>query len=238
MQIYLPHRRRHHGASGNGFLTGLLHWWDLDETSGNAIASAGGVDLTDTNTVTYTAGGAPDGGNSRLFTSASNERFASASTILSSGTTITFALWFKSSTGAGTRHICGHPAANGYTQIGVFGAAGSEYAQINFDATLSRRSPTNLIGTTWHSFIATSTGPAGTDTGYLDGTAITSSAANQGWEPGAATYYLGANYLNATGSTWAGEMASHGIWDRVFTAAEAVTWHNAGVNLRYADLTS
>lgn len=234
MQIYLPHRRRHHGASGNGFLTSLVDFWNLDETSGDAISATGGTNLTDSNTVTYSAGGAPDGGNARQFTGASNEKF-SASGLLGSGTNITLAIWFKADTISSARFIWGHNAPNGMTTLRNIATTGILY--VVFDGSTSRIYNSS-IGTGWHSIVVTSTGPAGTDKAYLDGAEFTSSAVNQGWEPGTATYYLGANQIGQNGSTWDGAMASHGIWSKVFDATDVSNWHNGGVNLRYADLTS
>lgn len=233
MQISLPHRRRHHGAR-NGFLTGLLEFWDLDETSGDAISATGGTDLTDTNTVTYTAGGAPDGGNARQFTGANNEMF-SASGLLGSGTALTLALWFKADSLSVGRFLIGHDAPNGATTLRNIATTGLLY--IRFDG-LDSRIFNSSIGTGWRSCVVTSTGPGGTDRIYVDGTEGGTGAGTAGWEPGTATYYLGGNQLGQTGSRWDGAIASHGIWDRVFTAAEALTWHNSGINLRHADLTT
>jgi hypothetical protein len=226
--------RKKVAGGGNGFLTGLLNWWNLNETSGNAVASAGGVDLTDLNTVTYTAGGAPDGGNARLFTAANQEAF-SGSGLLGSGTNITLAIWFKSAAPTVGRYILGHDAPNGFTHIRNLVTSG--YLNVQFDAAVSRQYASN-IGTGWHSLVATSTGPGGSDTAYIDGTLITDTATDRGWEPGTATYYLGAAHTGATATRWDGNLTSHGIWSRVFTSDDATAWHNSGVNLRYADLTS
>jgi len=235
MITYLPHRRLYHSAPpGNGLLNGLLHWWDLDETSGDAIAQAGGVDLTDGNTVTYTAGGAPDGGNSRFWTYANNEKF-SASGLLGSGTAITMAIWFKATNVTNGKSIWGHNAPNGFTRLRHTATNGWLY--VEFDG-LGSRAYQSSIGTGWNSLVATSTGPGGTDTAYLNGTAFTGGAVNQGWEPGTATYYLGSNQLGQNGSCWGGDLVSHGIWDRVFNTDDVAAFHNSGVNLRHADLTA
>ena len=71
---------------------------------------------------------------------------------------------------------------------------------------------------------------------YLNGTECTVVAANQGWEPGSAAFYLGANQLGQTASRWGGEMASLGIWNKVLSADERAAFYNSGTNLRYADL--
>jgi hypothetical protein len=224
--------RKRVAGGGNGLLTGLLHWWDLDETSGDAIAQAGGVDLTDTNTVTYTAGGAPDGGNCRLFTRANSERFsASAGSIMNSGTDLSIAIWTNVTNDANNKNFIGHNAPNGYTAIFFGTTEALTFAVDGFSSTGTAAGQTG-----WHLWVFTSVAYTGSDKIHKDGSAQIGATGTRGWEPGSATFYLGANQTGA--NYYDGELVSLGIWDRILSADDMDALYNSGVNLRYADLTS
>lgn len=75
---------------------GLLHWWKLNEASGNRADSAGASTLTDHNTV-GAAAGSPFGDNYASFTATSNEWFDTTwdSTFRIGAHDWTWVAWFK-----------------------------------------------------------------------------------------------------------------------------------------------
>ena len=80
--------------SNSTLLTGLVSYWKLDETSGNAADSVGSNTLTNTNVVTYLTGKINNGAN---FVSATSQKLTRTN-ILSGNNDITFAFWIKTST--------------------------------------------------------------------------------------------------------------------------------------------
>lgn len=223
-------RKNAGGGAGTGLLDSLLEWWDLDETSGDALSANGGTDLADNNTVGYSAGAAPDGGNARLFTSANSEYFsASAGAIWNSGTATTIAFWASVTADATNKAVFGHNAPNGYSQF-LFTTA--EYPYTYFDGALSTFQISAASG--WDSWVITSAGATvGPDITYKNGVQVGSSG-NKGWEPGSAAFYLGQGYLG--GNYYNGLLTSVGIWSKVLDASEIAAFHNSGTNLRYAEL--
>lgn len=226
--IINPYRFAGGGGGGGSTLNdGLLHWWDLNEASGNAIAQAGGVDLVDVNTVTSTSSGVPDGGVARTFTRANSEYFKTAAgNVWASGTTMTFAVWIKPISGGDNKSIFYHDAPNGYSHFYLFG---TEWPILIYDATQVGFSAVTVNA--WTCFLITTTGPGGSDACYRNGTSIFTGS--QGWEPGSAEWQLG---YGGSGNAFGGDMASCAIWDRVLTADEITEFYNSGVNLRYADI--
>lgn len=231
----MPSMRRPHFVSAGGgstLLTGLLHWWDLDESSGDAIDATGNQDLTDTNTVGSSSGTAPDGGDARLFTYAAvngDQFLTTAGNVWNSGSAVTFAVWFKldSATPSGSYMILGHDAPNGYTEILVNTAGNlAWYVDGGFAGTFS------VGSTNWQCLVMTSTGPGGSDEIFIDN--VSKDTASLGWEPGSATFYLGARRNG--NPNFGGQMCSAATWSRVLTSDERAEFYNSGTNLRYADL--
>jgi hypothetical protein len=68
--VRVGRRRRIPFASGSTLLSGLVSWWDLDETSGARLDSVGSNDLTDVNTVLSAPGKI---GNAADFVAANTE---------------------------------------------------------------------------------------------------------------------------------------------------------------------
>lgn len=231
--INRPHFVAGGGGLGGGLDTDLVHFLNLDESSGNAVDSVGAVTFTDTNTVTANATGAPDGGGCRVFTRANNEHFAAASGDVfdwTSGDAMSLACWFKSPDIAFNRYIYGHNASAGYS-ASLLTNAGFSYNYL--DAALFFKL-TAYDDDSWHSFVVTSTGNSGTpvDKIWIDGTNVVSSA--KGFEPGAAAFYIGADQSGTSSTQWDGSLCSFGIWrDRVLDSDDAAAWHNSGTNLRY-----
>ena len=233
--IVLPHRRKAFQPTGGGstLLNGLLHWWDLDEASGDAIDATGNQDLTDTNTVGSSSGTAPDGGDARSFTAANSEYFTTAAgnILNNSETAVTFALWGNVNNTSLNKTAFTHNAPNGYSALQM---TTSEYAYMYFDAGLTRYKIANQAGA-WHSFICTSAGaPSGPDYLYIDNVEAGAGTNTKGFESGSGLFRIGVNQYGT--NEWDGEMCSFAIWDRVLTAAERAEFHNSGTNLRYADL--
>jgi len=96
-------------VSASTLLTGLVSWWSMDETSGTRADSHGSNDLTDNNTVDYTAGKV---GNAASFTYANKEWLSNSSPIGLQGgeRDYTFAQWIY--IGAGTPNYGGTMTCN------------------------------------------------------------------------------------------------------------------------------
>lgn len=218
------------GGGGSTLLTGLLHWWDLNESSGDAIDATGTQDLTEGGTIGVATGGAPDGGNARDFPGSVGAHFsASAGSIWNSGTTMSFSFWFRRDNVTGNLAAYGHNAPNGANYHLWVGA--NDVNTFYFDAVASMTGHV-LNKEQWYHIVVTSTGPGGSDELFIDGTSANTGTA--GWEPGSATFYLGA-YFNG-GLTFNGRMCSAAIWNRVISSTEVTELYNSGTNLRYADL--
>ena len=77
-------------SSGSSLLTGLVSWWNLDETSGTRADSVGSNHLTDVNTVGYAAGKI---GNAASFVAANNETLSTETALFEDD--FTLSMWVK-----------------------------------------------------------------------------------------------------------------------------------------------
>lgn len=234
MQTHLPHRRRHHGATGNGLLSGLLHWWDGSETSGNMVASVGS-NLTAVGSPAYVSD-APDGGNAREFTGSGGPYFTGSGifTAADHPAGMTLAIWARAAFDGTVDYLISHPAPNGAT---TFYFSSGNAATFILDGGITA---SNAGSAGWVSYVFTSTvsdGSAGADEMWVNGVAATTGVKTRGFEAGTATFYLGVFSGLQSASRWGGDVCSMGVWDYPFSAADVAAFHNSGVNLRYSDLT-
>jgi len=100
------------GPSGSPLLTGLVSWYKLDEESGPRSDTHGNNNLTDNNTVGYTAGKI---GNAAVFVDASNESLTGGPLTQDSGD-FTFSFWSKVSTG-GREYVFEEKSSGGVVKV-------------------------------------------------------------------------------------------------------------------------
>jgi hypothetical protein len=87
------------GTPVSSLMTNLVHYWKLDEASGNRAATVGGITLTDTNTVGSAAGLS---GTAADFESSNSEALVlSASQVLNFGNAWSVQTWHKTESGNG-----------------------------------------------------------------------------------------------------------------------------------------
>lgn len=217
------------GGGGSTLLTGLEHWWDLDEASGAAIDATGNQDLSVSGSIGTASAAAPDGGNARDLTG--GHFTAAAGNVWASGTAKTFGLWFNwdSDAAAGNDSLFGHNAAAGltynlltYTDFKV---------RIALDNTVIDSPSSAFAKGSWYCLIFTSDG-AGSSEVFLNNSSVATGTSD--WQAGSAIFRLGA-YWNGV-FPFDGKICTAASWTRVLTSSEIAEFYNSGVNLRYADL--
>ena len=214
---------RYAAAAGNGFLNNLLHFWDL---GADVNADAGGRHFTDTGTTATSSGTAPDGGDTRLFTS--GDLLTSPSPgVFDTGTSKTIAGWFYATT-TGVTYIFYQNAGGNYHFIRPNAGSSIRWALSGGVCSTPSVSYLNV----WKSFAVAS--DASTSEYFINGVSVATNSAPRVWTPNTADFFLG----GAGSGLFVGEMCSFGIWDEKWTSTQASAWHNSGSNLRYADLTS
>lgn len=216
------------GGGGSTLLTGLEHWWDLDEASGPAIDATGNQDLSVSGSIGTASAAAPDGGNARDLTG--GHFTAAAGTVWASGTQKTFGLWFNWDTDATTLNdfLFGHDAVGRTYCILVYSSLS---IQVFLDGAPMAIPASSFTRGSWNCLMFTSNG-AGSSEVFLNGSSVATGAQN--WQAASAIFRLGA-YFNGA-SPIDGKICSAASWDRVLTSAEIAEFYNSGVNLRYADL--
>lgn len=224
--------------------TNLVSYWKLDESSGNAADSVGGVTLTNTNTVTYAAGKINNGS---VHTNAGVKYLTASNNLGITNGNITVSMWFKASAdiGAGTwglfQKSCGSAAYIAYV-IGYDYNEGTRQLFFNrqqADVSNNRLNTSATLGTTWHHIVLTYNGT--NLSGYLDGVALGNLACS-GDGSGTATNLTQIGYsFDYSPYTPDATIDEVGVWSRVLTANEVAELYNANRALVYpltVDLTT
>ena len=218
------------GAPSTGLLTGLLSFWELDETSGVRDDAHGSINLTPYTSVGYATGII---GNSASF----------ASTWLTSGHTYSLATnGFSVSTWVnGTTTNVGPAVSQWKTGIGFLVGVDSGYIGTNVFSFVLGDYPThetNFAATYpysagWHHIVGTYDPTIGTSKLYVDGvlrstvTDIPSISLD-----GSANFKMGT--IDTGGEfTYSGLVDSTGLWGRPLTAPEVTALYNSGSGLPY-----
>ena len=216
-------------AAGSTLLTGLVSWWDLDEESGVRADSviATGNDLTDINTVGYTAGKI---GNAASFVSANAEHLylASSPIAVSSGDTYTFAGWVKPAAGK----YCGIIRVDFYAILQA-GAVGTSLFVTGYSydgaAAKSVSAYTGIPHGNWIFLVSEITQPGTVKLWYNGDNLIGESAS--------LASFLAPNHMHINekdnGQKGDGEVDLVGIWNRVLTADERTELYNLGAGKDY-----
>ena len=214
-------------SSGSTLNTGLVSWWDLDETSGTRVDSVGSNDLTDQNTVGFISGKI---GNAAAFVAANNEVLHVSADFFTGDYTIS--LWTDMSL-AGTKYVLAgyDPVANLNGPKLYWTNATNRYSFLH-DGSVGAIVD---VATTsqWRHLVLW----AEDDTLYF-----TSSTSNTPGEIGSVTRghtgISGPFVLGGTvnGGTFTGSLTDAidlcGVWSRVLTADERTELYNLGAGIK------
>lgn len=214
-------------SAASSLLTGLVSYYKLDESSGNAADSVGSYTLTN-NSVTYAAAKINNGA---VFNGSSSKFDASSGALPASGD-FSISFWYYGNSASGLifgdwigakRNIFIYATSN---SIALYRGGG--------DATQSASptTSTTISNNTWTHVVFTQSGTTGTV--YINGTSNATS--NLTYTGGASTgntvnfgYYNNGSpsaYINAT-------LDEIGTWNRALTSTEVTSLYNAGTGLQY-----
>lgn len=228
--------------------TGLVSYWNLDETSGTRADSHGENDLTDNNTVGYTinAGGAMNGIASRN-ASATSEWLNCAVNPLSGKTSFTVATWIKFTNSTrfnmAILSITGQSNTNAF--FDGFFLNDATHRMYVWDTTLGEQVYTDvhwfdsLDLNIWHHLMYTFNGDDKKLRAYRDGVLVATSSAMSGtpffnFTPGTHGIKLGAKtFLNSTVGHTDADYDGFAIWSRVLTDDEIAELFNTGRGVFY-----
>ncbi len=217
-------------------ITNLVSYWDLNESSGNAIDPQGGNDLTDNNPVG--SGTGPSGSDGARTFNGSDEYFSHAdNAALSVSSDFAFAAWFKTSASTGLHCILCKDDLGSNREYNIFLNTGIFQFDV-FDSSSgdSQATYTGFTDGAWHLFIAQYEQSDKKARIYIDdtlrdtGAAITNGPADRG-----ATFEMGT--LAAT-FFWSGSLSKTGFWKKVLTSGERTWLYNSGAGRSYADIVA
>lgn len=223
--------------------TDLVHYWKLDESSGDAADTVGSFTFPNVNTVTYSAGKINNGANLAM---ASSQCFlTSSTTALNGGTALTaytLSIWIyrtslppTSGTGQAGRFFQNGGNAGefliGYKNVsGTYSFYvehydnGSNKIAIDYTVTLST--------STWYHVALTWNGT--TLTLYLNGASVgtpqSTSSINTAGGYGCA---MGQNTAGTANTYWDGSLDEVGFWKRGLSSTEVGQLYNGGNGLAY-----
>lgn len=224
-------------APTSTLLNGLVAYWKLNETSGNASDSVGGFTLTNNNGVTYVPGIIGNGAN---FVSASSQRLITTAQIIT-GTITTLSLvgWIN-------RSSAGNIVTFGFSddaRSNLFNATwysdGNIYFQLGNVSLSDKVCHCALSGTGWHHVAIVYDGSQPTDAEkllvYIDDVQQVLIFDTPGFP---ASYTVPAQYSigwdsNPTFGYSDGIIDEVGIWNRVLTPTEVATDYNSGTGITY-----
>jgi hypothetical protein len=215
-----------------GLDAGLVSYWKLDESSGNAVDSIGSVTGTNTG-VDFSAGkinnGADFGGGTDKISLGNNFNFSSSFSI---------SLWFQITTTSGELRLItkGDSAGNQYQWgIQMNGSGNVSPALWNGSGAgyLSFVGSSSISLNTWYHYVLTYNSSTTTLTGYLNGSSDGSdNTTNGSWlTSGSANCLLGARADNDSPLT--GRLDEVSIFNRALTATEVTELYNSGSGLQY-----
>ncbi len=200
---------------------GLVSYWKLDESSGNAADSVGSNTLTNTNSVTYPAGKINNGA---LFSNPSSKQLKATATGLPTGTTFSVALWYKGSSPVGDGIMGWGNSGTTGAQRNILISAGNAY----FGGNSSDLNSNYAINDgNYHHVVVTCNANAAVI--YVDGTSRNSGTLS----------LVTANQVISIGSRSdstsfiTGNVDEVGIWDRALSAAEVVELYNGYLGKQY-----
>lgn len=213
------------GGATSPLLSGLVHYWTLDEASGTRADSVGSVTFTDNNTVGSAAG---KNSNAATFVTASSEYLSSTSTAMRFTAGITRSLWFRSTTVGVFRMIATKDDVAGNREWALY-ITGGNALTFWLDAGAQSITVASVADSNWH-FVVMWRDSDGTAHAQMDGGTVGNGSATS---PvlGTAEFRLGGR---ADGSFYfQGDIDEFGEWSRVLTADERATLYNSGTGKFY-----
>lgn len=221
--------------------SGLVSYWKMDESSGNAADSVASNTLTNNNSCVYAAGKI---NNAVSFISASTQTLSitDASQVglgISGNFAVSF--WFKatSAIGSGSYWVIlskfkGTGNQRAYRIAYQFTGASKEIqlgTSTNGGDTpnLVQTTITQDLGTTWHHVVLS--GSSGTFTTYIDGSSIGTMANNSSiFSTSNAAFRIGGDDDGNLGDFSIDEV---GFWNRSLTSGEVTQLYNGGSGVQY-----
>lgn len=233
--IWIQPSRFTTGGAPSALLTGLVSYWNLNETSGTRADSHGSNDLTDNATVGNNTGKVS---NAADFVSANSEflSHASNSDLQTGDIDFTFALWFYR-TGSGSQVILAKDVdgSREYTLDVTGGGALRWYYSGGGEVTFNEISSATSISTdTWY-FVVVWHDAAGNTWNIQVNNGTADSIGTSGNAPpsASAVFEIGAReYVGAEGF-FDGRVDEVGFWKRVLTTDEKTSLYNSGSGTTY-----
>lgn len=216
-------------GSESTLLDGLMGYWKLDESSGNAVDSSGNGYTGTSSNITYNASGKI----SRCYTFNGSTSKVVLGNIIKPTTALSFSVWTKDGGQSTERHIISNTiydtAWRGWRftrysdqAAGVLLSSGTNNLDVTFGTTLSNDN--------WYHIVFTWNGT----TAYV----YINNVRNSGWSWSYTISYATTHNLtfgaNDSGSqVYDGEIDELGIWNRALTDSEATYLYNSGSGLTY-----
>lgn len=224
-------------VAGNGLLNGLVSYWKLDESSGNALDAHGSNDGTVTS--------ATQGSTGKINTSYyfNGLGYITIGDILSGPTAFSISVWFiKDNTngeflinkgiGLGTEreYLLAYDNADGKMFV-------TFYDETNDTSTVTKaNSAITADGATWHHLVMTWDGS--TVTFYLNGSNDGGGANSEVIRNTSSNFAICWDEHPSLQRYWTGKVDEIGIWNRELTSDDITTLYNSGNGLSYDNFTT
>lgn len=225
-------------VKNSSLATGLVSYWELEETSGTRVDSHGSNDLTDNNTVLSATGIQGTGAD---FEASNSEYFSRADGSLSGlkpTTGLTISAWFKlestpivysivsknwSDSSWNPPYASYHIRIDDTTHITTHLAHGSSTNYYFLQSTVSTMS----TGTWYHVVLRYD---SDTLKAYLNGVEVGSMSAPNDLQYSTGSLHIG---RDQTGEYFDGIIDELGIWSRALSAGEIAALYNSGSGIPY-----
>ena len=221
----------------------LVSWWELNEESGERADAHGSNNLTDNNTVLYTAG---KKGNAARFVAAQNEflDIADQASLSFADVDFTLACWARLDTTTGSHALISK---------WEYGNSDREYLlrynstpdrfqiSVSNDGTTVTSEAADELGApaddTWYFVVAWHDATANTLNIQVDNGTIDSGSYSNGCNDNISPFSIGAYFNSGTEEgEMDGDIDEAAVWGRVLTATEKTWLYNAGNGRAYAEL--
>lgn len=218
----------------------LVSYWEMEETTGSRVDSAGNNDLSENNSVTYNTGII---GNGAEFTRANSEYLSIADASqtgldLGVSTSFTISMWVKSSTWAYS-----------YGLISKYGNASTMSWKVYFSGnTLYHHNSdngTNLLypyyawspsTNVWYHMCEVYDLSVPSNTTYINGTSIGSGTTYSSFYDNANPFLIGVYYNGTYNDYFTGIIDEVSIWSTALSENDCDYLWNSGTGVSYADL--
>lgn len=211
--------------------TGLVGYWKLDESSGNAVDALGVNTLTNTGTATYSAGKINNGVD---FSATTMYMGKANPTGLPSGTTaFSMGGWVKFTNFSTARYFFGFGNTSNNGRVAIRCDSSTSWVIDDNGVGTAFPAVSAMSTGTWYHILYTYPGSGNIYTAYLNGTSI--GTANNTRSPNIGTTVLGLGSANNTSSAenLVGSMDEWGIWSRELSSGEASDLYNSGAGVSY-----